>query len=278
MSTRSVFHWAALRAVPLRVLLAVALAATAWVEPASAEDTRENATAEPAPAANDDLLLWEDDPLLDLEFEELPNYPDPWESANRKIFAFNRQVDRWAWTPVTKTYQFFFPEFARRGIHNFFLNLGEPVVLVNQLLQLRFRDGAVTVGRLVLNSTAGIGGLFDAAGRGAGWGQRREDFGQTLAVWGVSSGPYVIIPVFGPSTVRDAAGSIVDRAMDPVTFFVGPLEWIVVLGAGEGISLRDAHARDLKELEKMSVDFYSALRNVYFQVRMAEIANNAAKD
>ena len=84
--------------------------------------------------------------------------------------------------------------------------------------------------------------------------------------------------MFGPSTVRDAAGSIVDRAMDPVTFFVGPLEWIVVLGASEGISLRDAHARDLKELEKMSVDFYSALRNVYFQVRLAEIANNAIRD
>jgi phospholipid-binding lipoprotein MlaA len=247
-------------------------------EPAATDGYEETGSSTPGEDEADDdaYLLYEDDPLLEMELESV-EVPDPWENSNRRIFKFNRVVDKWAWRPITKSYQFLFPTFLRRGINRIFLNAETPVIFTNQLLQAEWRASGMTIARFVLNSTAGYAGFFDAADIGAGWKRRHEDFGQTMAVWGVSSGPYIIVPVFGPSTVRDTFGTLIDRLFDPLTFFVGPIEWMLFLGAGEGISLREAADTELRELEESSIDFYSALRSAYFQVRESEIQNHMAE-
>jgi phospholipid-binding lipoprotein MlaA len=202
---------------------------------------------------------------------------DPFESFNRHMFSFNETLDTVAWDPMTRGYQFLVPEPVRRGIHRVFLNLESPVILVNQLFQLRFKDAANTTARFLINSTAGAAGFFDAAGAGAGMELVGADFGQTLARYGMSSGAFLVVPLFGPTTVRDLSGDVVDRLFDPLTYVVGPIEWWIVLGASEGLALREAHSEALDALEASSIDFYSALRSAYHQSREAEIRRARGK-
>ena len=128
---------------------------------------------------------------------------DPWEPANRTVFAFNRGLDKVTLRPVARGYRRVLPRFVRTGIGNFFSNLTTPVTIVNQLLQGKGGAAVSDAGRLLLNSTVGIGGLFDPA-TAAGLERHDEDFGQTLAVWGVPDGPFVTVPLLGPRTLRDA--------------------------------------------------------------------------
>lgn len=242
------------------VAAAAALAALAGL-PASAESER----AEIAPS----IPAYEADPLFDDDYEDPAEPGDPFEPANRAFFGFNRKVDEVFWRPMTRGYQFVVPDPARRGIRRFFVNLNSPAVFVNKVFQLRFEEAAQTFGRFVLNTTVGLGGLFDA-GVEAGWNPQHADFGQTLAFAGVESGPYVVFPVFGPSTVRDACGDVVDRLFLPLTYVLGIAPQIV-LGAGEGMSVYDQHAESLSALESSSVDFYAAVRSAYRQSREAEI-------
>ena len=227
------------------------------------------------------------DPLedYDLLFDEEFNLElsasgvgDPLEGFNRRIFSFNETLDTLAWDPMTRGYQFLVPEPLRRGIHRVFLNLESPVILVNQLLQLRFADAATTTGRFVLNSTAGAAGFFDAAGAGAGLERVEADFGQTLARYGTPSGVFLMVPLFGPSTVRDLSGDLVDRLFDPLTYLIGPIEWWIVLGTSQGLAQREAHSDALDALEASSIDFYSALRSAYHQSREAEIRRARGED
>jgi phospholipid-binding lipoprotein MlaA len=214
------------------------------------------------------------DPLFDEEFDlELAasGVGDPLENFNRGVFSFNEKLDSVAWDPMTRGYQFLVPEPVRDGIHRVFLNLETPVILVNQLLQLRFADAAATTGRFLINSTAGAAGFFDAADAGAGLERVGADFGQTLARYGMPSGAFLMVPLFGPSTVRDLSGDVVDRLFDPLTYVVGPIEWWIVLGTSQGLSRREAHSDALEALEASSIDFYSALRSAYHQSRQAEI-------
>lgn len=231
---------------------------------------------EPAPLLGPDAP----DPLLDEDadlFDDEALAPDPWEGVNREIFSFNRALDRFVLDPVTDVYQFLVPEPGRHALHRAFLNLDAPVVFANQLLQLRFDAAAVTLGRFVVNSTAGVGGLFDAASRGAGIEPIDADFGQTLARYGTPSGPYVMLPLFGPSTVRDTVGGAVDAAGDPLTYLIGPFQWwTLILDTGQGIVIREAHVGDLRALEEGSIDFYSALRSAYLQAREARVQEAAA--
>jgi len=232
------------------------------------------ASGEPATLDADELAPLEPDPLFDDDFTldlSASRVPDPFESMNRRVFVFNETLDRWAWDPVTRGYQFVVPEPARHGVHRFFQNLESPVIFANQMLQLRFGAAATTLGRFALNSTAGAGGLFDPAADGAGWERSEADFGQTLARYGTPSGAYLMVPLLGPSTVRDLFGDVVDRLMDPLTYVVGPIQWWIVLGTSQGLAEREAHSEDLKALEAASVDFYSALRSAYHQSRQAEI-------
>ena len=225
-----------------------------------------------SPASSDPLEDY--DPFFDEEFDlelSASGVGDPLENFNRRVFSFNETLDAVAWDPMTRGYQFLVPEPVRRGIHRVFLNLETPVILVNQLLQLRFADAATTTGRFLINSTAGAAGFFDAADAGAGLERVGADFGQTLARYGMPSGAFLMVPLFGPSTVRDLSGDVVDRLFDPLTYVVGPIEWWIVLGTSQGLSQREAHSEALEALEASSIDFYSALRSAYHQSRQAEI-------
>lgn len=138
---------------------------------------------------------------------------DPFESMNRAVFTFNENADEYVIKPVAEAYQFVLPEFVRTGVTNFFSNIGDVFVAVNNLLQGKPGNAANDIGRFLVNSTIGILGLFDVATE-AGLEKNKEDFGQTLGVWGVPSGPYVVLPLFGPSSVRDTAGLVVDIKTD----------------------------------------------------------------
>ena len=146
---------------------------------------------------------------------------------------------------------------------------------MNNLLQLRFRDAAETLAGFALNSTAGIGGLFDAAAE-VGWEQHTSDFGQTLGVYGVQSGPYLVIPLLGPSTVRDSVGDLVDRAFDPFTYFFG-MGGLIFLGTSSGFVTREANSEAIQALRSSSVDYYAAMRSAFTQNRESRIAEVRAQ-
>jgi phospholipid-binding lipoprotein MlaA len=257
--------------------IAAALGIAICLSAAAAFAEHEEPTSFPTGEVSaDDPLPSQPDPLFDEEFDaelELASdvdRSDPFEKTNRKVFAFNQGVNAVVFDPVTRGYRFLVPALARRGIHQMFLNLNSPKILVNDLLQLRFKDAAQTLGRCVLNSTLGIGGLFDV-GKAVGWERHDADFGQTLAKAGVVSGPYLMIPVFGPSTVRDGLGSIVDLAFQPLAYILGPTELLVQLyiTSGKSLAALDANHDKLEALEDSSVDFYAAMRSAYLQSRRA---------
>ena len=217
------------------------------------------------------------DDLFDEDFDELPaQYPDPIESANRGIFAFNRQVDKWILDPVTKAYRYVVPKPVRVALSRVFINLGSTKTIVNDCLQLEWEDATVSTTRLVLNTTIGIAGLFDVAAE-IGLEGHNSDFGQTLALAGVPSGPYLVIPVLGPANVRDGLGTVIDGFFQPTYYIIGPANLLIgpteiLLYTGtSGISTRDRHYLALKALEESSVDFYATLRSGYYQQRIEEI-------
>ena len=145
-----------------------------------------------------------------------PNPDDPFESYNRSMFAFNETVDKYAFKPVAKGYNFVMPSFANKGVSNFFSNIDDIVVFFNQLLQFKFAEATATSARFVFNSTFGLLGLIDVA-KDMDLPKYNEDFGQTLAVWGVASGPYIVLPIIGPQTLRGTAGLGVDWTyFDPI--------------------------------------------------------------
>lgn len=218
------------------------------------------------------------DEELELEFAETDDegptgFPDPLEPINRCTLRFNRLVDRVLLDPITHLYQFVFPHPVRVSIRQFFTNLDSPAILANDLLQREWNDARVTVVRFGINTTVGVAGFFDPASHW-GWEGHYSDFGQTLALEGVPSGAYIIVPILGPNTVRDGIGDIVDILFRPVTFILGPAEQIfytTIHGGGYGLAIRDEHAEELAMLERSSVDFYAALRSAYYQTRTAEI-------
>ena len=164
------------------------------------------------------------------------------------------------------------PDMARRAIRRVFVNLNSPAVFVNDLLQLAPRRAGETGARFVINTTVGIVGLWDAAAR-MGIEGHQTDFGLTLAKYGVESGPYLVLPLVGPSTARDAFGDLVDILMLPQTWFLGPTTWVfVAYQGGDGFTLRDVHRGALEALEESSVDFYVAMRFAYLTNREAEVA------
>ena len=234
------------------------------ISPVSAEESFE----EPDPLFDD---------FFDEEFDDGPlGYPDPLEPTNRGVFAFNRQVDKWILDPVTRAYRWAVPKPARDAIARMFTNLSSTKTLVNDFLQLEWKEAGVTGTRLVVNSTVGVVGLFDVAEM-MGLEGHQSDFGQTLALAGTPSGPYIVLPVLGPGTVRDGFGTVVDGFFQPTYYILGPSNLlfgpteILIYSGSSGISTRDRHFRELKALEESSVDFYAALRSGYYQRRLDEI-------
>ena len=141
----------------------------------------------------------------------LLDVPDPWESANRRLYHFNQRVDERILMPVVKGYRFFMPQLLRQGVTHFFGNLGDVSNLSNSLLQLKGKRSLQTGGRLLINTTLGLAGIWDPASK-LGLSKETEDFGQTLGFYGIKQGPYLMLPVLGPSNVRDAGGRVVDFA------------------------------------------------------------------
>lgn len=189
---------------------------------------------------------------------------DPWEPVNRKIFVFNDTLDHWILTPVAKGYKFVMPDFAEQGVTNFIANIYEFNSFYNSLLQGEFLGATKAGGRLLVNSTLGLLGFFDVA-TPMGIAPFRADFGQTLAVWGVDSGPYVMLPVFGPRNVRSAVGYFTDTYTS-IPYLVNEQTWAWTFWTVEVIDYR---ARLLDAEDLITGDRYIFLRDAYLQRRKA---------
>ena len=200
---------------------------------------------------------------------------DPYEATNRKIFAFDQMLDRTFLLPTAKNYNRFIPAFGRDRIHDLLGNLDLPITFANDVLQAEPHRAGQTLLRFTVNATVGLGGLFDPATTHFHMPAHNEDFGQTLGVWGVGNDPYLMLPVLGPSSPRDAVGRAGDVAMDPLTWirFKQHIWW---MGGRQYMKVLDARARNidsLEGLERQSVDFYASTRSLYRQYRASEIRN-----
>jgi phospholipid-binding lipoprotein MlaA len=195
---------------------------------------------------------------------ELEEY-DPWEPYNERMFAFNRKVDRFVLEPAARAWSAVVPPAVQRGLGRAFTNLGMPRRLVNGLLQLRGDRALREVTRFVVNGTAGVAGLFDVAAA-LGLESREADTGQTLGVYGIGPGPYLIVPVLPPLTLRDGFGLAVDLALDPLNYLL-PFVATASLTGGRIVNERALALEQLEEIEKDLLDPYAAARNAYLQLR-----------
>jgi phospholipid-binding lipoprotein MlaA len=204
------------------------------------------------------------------------DFNDPLEDTNRKIFDFNQVVDRNVLVPVAKAYRTVLPDPVRDSIRDFLRNLREPLVFVNDAFQGDFERAGRTFARFSLNSTVGLAGFVDVVGR---WGQipyHEEDLGVTFGVWGIPEGPYLVVPVLGPSNPRDLVGQVGEGFGDPWTVLVtgNPynLRFIpFVRGGVAGVDQRSRYIETLADIERTSLDYYATIRSLYRQRRAALI-------
>jgi phospholipid-binding lipoprotein MlaA len=207
---------------------------------------------------------------------EEEDFDDPFEDTNRAIFDFNQMVDRNVLVPVAKAYRTVLPDPVRDSLSDFLHNLRAPLNFVNDTLQGDFEGAGQTFARFALNSTLGVGGLFDVAGR---WGQlpyHEQDLGVTFGVWGIPEGPYIIIPVLGPSNPRDLVGQVGEGFGDPWNILVSGNPWTLywipyVRGGVSGIDQRSRYIETLADIERTSLDYYATIRSLYRQRRAALI-------
>lgn len=206
---------------------------------------------------------------------------DPIEGFNRAMFAFNDKVDAIIFKPIAKVYRFILPEPVRTSIRNFLNNLESPVIFANDLLQGEFKRGGETTTRFLINSTIGLAGLFDVADN-LGIERHEEDFGQTLAVWGVGDGFYLVLPFLGPSSVRDGIGLAVDSAIDPFNYVIGSAAVSNGISRGrtivKGVDTRAENIETLEQIRADSIDFYARIRSMYHQHRQFLIENGDDPD
>ncbi|MBD5771868.1 MlaA family lipoprotein [Marinomonas colpomeniae] len=197
---------------------------------------------------------------------------DPWEGFNRSMFSFNTALDNAIVKPVAKGYDWITPNFVQKGVSNFFSNLGEVSNVTNNFLQAKFVGTVASTGRFLINSTIGIFGLFDVASA-LGINEYDEDFGQTLGYWGVSSGPYLMLPFFGPSTVRDGTGLVVEYFYEEeIDLLHLTLEEEIALLALDVVQTR-VHLFSVESL--IIGDSYSFIRDVYLQNRAYAVNDGA---
>lgn len=202
------------------------------------------------------------------------NGNDPWEAPNRAVFKFNDSLDTWVAKPVAKGYRFISPSFVETGVDNFFDNMGEVSNVLNDLLQAKWGQAGHDSARLLLNTFAGLAGLVDVAAEVGLEKSQGEDFGQTLQVWGVPSGPYVVLPIFGPSTLTDAAASPVDWFSYPRTYITSdPLRYGATV-----LDYTNVRAGLLDAEGLVSGDKYLFFREAYLQNRQFLVKDGAIKD
>jgi len=195
-----------------------------------------------------------------------PDY-DPWQSLNRKTFWFNDKVDTYVLAPVARGWDWIAPDPVEHSVANFFSNVRTPIYVGNDLLQGKVKDGASDVARFLINTTVGVAGLFDYA-TPLGLPLHVEDFGQTLGWWGLPAGPYLVIPLLGPSNIRDTTGMVGDSGMSIAPWFVG---WWILAAArtGEVINARALLLEQVEEAKRAAFDYYVLVRNAYAQRRNA---------
>ena len=247
-----------------RLLLLAAV--TSLVVLSGCAASRPHEGAEPPKRQLGDVMDPEDKVLVQQTY-------DPWEGYNRRMYDLNARFDRYIFNPVAEGYKRVLPKFVRSGVHNFMQNIREFLNVYNALLQFRFRTAGRSTGRFLVNSTIGIAGLLDPA-KEMGLYYQREDFGQTLGVWGMGPGPYFVLPLLGPSSLRDATGIGVDYAVWYYVDLFGyrnwsseqPLIWPTLLYA------IDTRANiNFRYYEMGSVYEYLYVRELYLEFRKFEI-------
>lgn len=253
---------------------------------------REEAVA-PLTAKWQQLAQNEGDPDEDDDFDDL--FPsddplameedyDPFETVNRFTFAINEAIDFILLRPAAEVYRFLLPDVVQDSVQSFTRNLKAPVIWANDLFQGKDEKAANMAGRFLVNTTLGVGGLFDVADDWFDLEHHSNDFGRTLGFYGAGPGPYLVLPLFGPSSVRDGIGRGVDMLMTPWRYVlaaadVGPRTEILLgtLVAG-GIDLRARNIDNLDELKRDSVDFYARIRSLFLQLRRAQIKGESTSD
>lgn len=208
---------------------------------------------------------------------------DPLESVNRVVFDVNDFMDRLLIRPLAELYRAMVPPPIRDRVAGIVKNMDEPVVMVNNLLQGDVSKAGTTLGRFAVNTTLGVGGMFEVANE-FGLPKQDADFGQTLSVWGLKSGAYIVLPLFGPSTVRDAVGLGVDTLMSPWQYLVamGPTDtesaYTAASISGSALVRREENIEALDALHEGSLDFYAQMRSVYRQHRAKQLGETTASD
>lgn len=199
---------------------------------------------------------------------------DPWEGANRGLFAVHEGIDQAVLEPVARGYRAVTPRPVRTGVLNFIRNLRGPVIFANDVLQGEFARAGTTAARFGVNTTIGIVGVFDPASS-MGLERHDEDFGQTLAVWGVAPGPYLFIPVLGPSNLRDTTGRVVDMVFDPLNWARGEEAETARMARGilTGLAAREQVLETIDDIRANSIDPYATIRASYGQLRDSAIEN-----
>jgi len=210
--------------------------------------------------------------------EEPVRFSDPLENVNRFFFSLNQRLDRNAGRPAATAYKDTVPQSVRGGLHNVLDNLGGPVTVANNLLQIRLKDAGVAAGRFLVNTTVGVAGIFDVA---TDWGLpgRNRDFGETMGTYGVPPGPYLVLPFRGSTDVRDFAGNYIDGYATPLRYvrydgrnYVGLMK--STLGSMDN---RATNLVTLKDIERASVDYYATVRTLYLERRARLIENQPVR-
>ena len=198
---------------------------------------------------------------------------DPWEGVNRVIFKFNDTIDTYALKPIAQGYQFITPQFLEDGIHNMYRNIGDVRNLANDVLQAKPHAAGVDTARVLMNTIIGVGGFFDV-GTKMGLQRNDEDFGQTLGRWGLPSGPYVVLPLLGPSTVRDAVAIYPDTYTEPYRY----MNDIPARNMAIGLDVIDTRASLLSAEKMITGDKYVFIRNAYLQNREFKVKDGQVED
>ena len=208
------------------------------------------------------------------QIDDAAGHPyDPYESFNRSVYDANNYLDRNALRPVAVAYRDYVPQEGRTGVHNVLQNINTPYIFANEILQADFEGAGISLARIALNSTIGLAGLMDVA-KHADLPAQTNGFGHTLAVYGVGHGPYLVLPLIGPSTPREAIGYGADAAGDPVDYFI-PFGAAVAEGAIGLVDQRSRYIDQVDDLHRSSVDEYAAVRSIYLQQLEAQDRGNS---
>jgi phospholipid-binding lipoprotein MlaA len=261
-------------AFALLAVLAPALSPSLAAEPAGDASALDPHAIAPDPLATapDPLAASADADDFLVEYEGIER--DPLEPSNRVMFGANEQIYYFLFDPLADVYGFVVPQPVRRSVRRFFDNLGEPANCLNELLQLNPARAGRTGARFAINSTVGVAGLFDLAGR-IGLAPNETDFGETLGVYGIGHGWYLVVPVLGPSSVRDLFGDLVNGFMHPQNYLLAYTPGFI-LATGSGFSRYEAARDDLDALRDSSIDFYAAMRSAYMMQREADVRDARA--